>query len=195
MVQREQEQLLRQIHHTAGIYTFFARLYQALRDVSGQVLWWERGARCEHRYRDGGAWHNFRPDASLECERDGRRVRAWLEYDLGTMDASHLRRKLEACAYYVQSRKWVEESITSLPFLLFVVPDKSQFQRLATLIREILAATDLVVRIATATRIEHYGPLADIWQEILPIRPGKPFVLRRFLDTTSDSEPKAQEDV
>src|SRR5947199_236077 len=84
----------------------------------------QRGARCEHRYRDGGAWHNFRPDASLECERGGRRVRAWLEYDLGTMDASHLRRKLEACAYYVQSRKWVEEGITALPFLLFVVPDK-----------------------------------------------------------------------
>ncbi len=190
VAQREQEQLLRQIHHTAGIYTFFARLSRSLHDVSGRILWWERGARCEHRYRDGGAWHNFRPDASLECERGGRRVRAWLEYDLGTMDASHLRRKLEACAYYVQSRKWVEESITSLPFLLFVVPDKSQFQRLAILIREILAATDLVVRIATATRIEHYGPLADIWQEILPIRPGKPCVLRRFLDTTSDSEPK-----
>ncbi len=188
-VLREQERLRRQIHHMAGIYTFFAHLSRALRAVSGQILWWELAARCEHRYRDGGTWHNFRPDASLECELGGRRVRAWLEYDLGTMDASHLRRKLEACAYYIQSRKWVEEGTTALPLLLFVVPDKSQFQRLAVLLREILAATDLVVRIATATRIEHYGPLADIWQEVLPMRSGKPFVLRRFLDTTSDPEP------
>ena len=186
---REQEQLRHQIHHTAGIYTFFARLHAGMREQGGQVLWWERGARCEYHYREGGAWHNFRPDASLECEREGRRLLAWVEYDLGTMDATHLRRKLEACAYYVQSRKWVEEDgLTALPLLVFVVPDKSQFQRLAALVREILVATHLVVRIATASRVEHYGPLADVWQEVLPIQSGKPYVLRRFLDTASDPE-------
>jgi hypothetical protein len=190
VVLREQKLLLDQIHHTAAIYTFFARLHQGLREAGGQVLWWERGARCEYHYRDGGAWHNFRPDAALECETaEGRRMLTWVEYDLGTMDASHLRRKLEACAYYVESRKWVEEDgLTALPLLVFVVPDKSQFQRLAALVREILAATPLVVRIATASRIEHYGPLADIWQEVLPMRPGKPYVLRCFLDTASDPE-------
>jgi DNA-binding MarR family transcriptional regulator len=180
--QRGQARLVEEAGHTAALYGFFARLHLAARRAGGQVLWWERGARCERRYRESGAWHNFRPDAFLEYAQDEQRLLAWLECDQGTMDMRSLAAKLHAYAYYIRSGRWREHGLVTLPMLLCIVPEKGQFQRVAYLAREILAPVGLVVRITTATRLAQYGPLGEIWLEVLPQRPGQGYARRRLLD-------------
>src|SRR5262249_15066301 len=60
VIQRGEPWLLSHIHHTAGIYRFFASLSQAAREQADHDLrWWETGARCERRYRVGEQWHNL----------------------------------------------------------------------------------------------------------------------------------------
>jgi len=52
-------------------------------------------------------------------------MRAWLEWDEGTMRQRGLTAKLHAYAHFVQARQWQSENLT-LPLLLLKVPDKSQ---------------------------------------------------------------------
>jgi DNA-binding MarR family transcriptional regulator len=187
LIQRGQQFLQSEavIRHAAAIYDFFARLHVDAHAYGKQhqVVWWESGTRCERRHRDHQwVWHNFRPDGDFEYCIEKRTVRAWVEIDLGTMDAIHLRSKLEAYAYYIRSREFVREGLTALPFLLIIVPDKAQFQRVARIVRESLSNTGLVVRIATSTRIATFGPLERIWLEVLPEHPGVPFLRRSLLD-------------
>lgn len=48
-------------------------------------------------------------------------------------------------------------------------PEKSQEMRTRRLAVEILQATGLIVRSATAKRLARYGSLAQIWLSILPL--------------------------
>jgi hypothetical protein len=66
VVQRGEAWLLQRIQHTAGIYSFFARLAQAARRETEHTLcWWETGPVCERRYRVNEQWYNLKPDAAL----------------------------------------------------------------------------------------------------------------------------------
>jgi len=184
-VQRGAELLRSHIHHTAAMYGFFASLYLAARkckEEGHKMVWFERGALCERRYRDGGEWHNFRPDGALEYRYGGESLFAWVEWDEGTMTSTQLRAKLEAYGHFTRTREWTRDGSVSLPFLYCIVPDKAQFLRLAALARKHLSDCGLTVRITTATRLSEHGPLAAIWHEAVPIGAGNNFVRRHFLD-------------
>jgi hypothetical protein len=167
-VQRGIPHLLHTIHHTAGIYQLLTQLEQAAQAQHHEVLWWETGARCARRYFHQGRWHNLFPDAALAYQAGGRTIRAWIEWDEGTMHQRNLASKMHAYAYFVRSRQWLKEG-TMLPMLIIVVPDKSQEMRIRRIAIGILQGTGLIVRSTTATRLARYGPLAPIWLPILPL--------------------------
>jgi DNA-binding MarR family transcriptional regulator len=99
LIQRGLPALLRNIRHTAGIYRFLAQLHLAVRGQGHQVVWWETGGWCERRYHDHGTWHNLRPDAALEYVAGTHHIRAWLEWDEGTMTGGALAGKLHTYTY------------------------------------------------------------------------------------------------
>ena len=170
------------VHHTAGIYGFFARLHDAARVYGHQVLWWEMGSRCERRYRDHDSWHNLRPDAAMEYEAQGRRLRAWLEWDEGTMTRGNLTPKLEAYATYIRTREWSREGLRTLPVLLVVAPYTKREQLISEMARSIVGRTGLTVYTTTATRITEQGVLDPIWA---PTEADPPGVRRRLFELNS----------
>src|SRR5258708_1172674 len=108
--QRGVDWLLEHIQHTAGIYSFFVALTKPARQESGhQLCCWETGARCERRYRVGEQWYNLQPDALAEYRADSQKMRFWLEWDRGTMNARDLAVKFASYAQYLASRKWANE--------------------------------------------------------------------------------------
>jgi Replication-relaxation len=171
IVQRGQEWLLLHIQHTAGIYGFFASLAQAAQRERGRahaLLWWETGAACERRYQARDRWYNLKPDALAEYQRGEQRVRFWLEWDRGTMNARDLAIKFTSYAQYVASREWARER-SVLPLLLCVAPDIAQEQRLLRVARSMLTnAPGLVVHSTTAPHLAAPGPLAAIWLQGAP---------------------------
>jgi len=180
LVQRSIRALLRRLvdkpsalKHTAGVYGFFARLHQASRPLGHQLLWWETGSRCEHRYRDHNSWHNLRPDAELEYAAGERRIRAWLEWDEGTMSRQNLDPKMGAYASFAKSREWAAKGMRTLPLLLIVCPYKGQEQRVIQAAQAQLAGAGLTVYTTTATRVKdrEQGPLAPIWAQAVPAQP------------------------
>lgn len=187
-VQRGADLLRTQIHHTAAMYDFMARLHLAARahqQEGHKIGWFERGASCERRYRDGGEWHNFRPDGALEYQYAGERLFAWIEWDEGTMTSSQLGTKFEAYKRFARTREWTKDGSISLPFLYCIVPDHARLLRLARLARKHLCDSGLTVRIATAIGLEERGPLADIWYEVVPTGSKDGFLRRHLLDRRS----------
>lgn len=178
LVQRSIRALLRRLvdkptalKHTAGIYGFFARLHQDCAALGHQVLWWEMGSRCEHRYRDHNSWHNLRPDAELLYAAGERRIHAWLEWDEGTMSRQNLDPKMGAYKSFATSREWAVKGMRTLPLLLIVTPYKGQEQRVIQAAQEQLDGCGLTVYTTTATRLrdKEQGPLAPIWAQAVPI--------------------------
>lgn len=197
LVQRSVRVLLRRlvddpraVRHTAGIYSFFARLHLAARSLGHEVLWWETGSRCERRYRDHESWHNLRPDATMEYMAGGQRLRAWLEWDEGTMKRRNLEPKLEAYATYVRTREWSREGLRVLPVLLIVAPNREQETRVADMARNSLVNTGLTACVTTAGRITDMGVLAPIWAQVVP-QAGTPIVRRRLPDVKASRGEKS----
>ena len=169
--QRGEAWLLSHIQHTTGVYSFFATLTQAARQHPGQELcWWETGAACERRYQVEDHWHNLRPDALAEYRVGESRLRFWLEWDRGTMNARDLTVKFASYAHYVASREWAREGAKP-PWLLCVAPELAQEQRMQRVAQASLSSstTGLVLWTTTSVLLHEHGPLAPIWSPGPPL--------------------------
>jgi hypothetical protein len=169
LIQRGLPLLSRTIQHTAGIYGFLARLHEEAAQQKQRVLWWEIGSWCERCYHEHGAWHTLRPDAAFEYQTEAKHIRAWLEWDEGTMTGGALAAKLHTYTHYLSSRKWARE-LHALPLLLIVTPEPGQERRVWHL-GATLAAEEPQVYTTTATRLAQHGPVAPIWHTLLPESP------------------------
>lgn len=172
LVQRGLPWLLQHVHHTAGLYGFFARLAETA-DADHCLCWWETGTACERRYQRQDHWHNFRPDALAEYRPGTQTFRFWLEWDRGTMNERDLRAKFASYAYYLASREWVKER-TPLPLLLCVTPDIGHERRLTQVARLFVAQTNgLTLYTTTARLCETQGLHEAIWRQVVsqPTRP------------------------
>ena len=83
---------------------------------------------CERRYRVGELWYNLKPDALAAYRVGSQRMRFWLEWDRGTMNARDLAVKFPSYAHYIALREWVREH-AMLPVLIFVASDIGQERR------------------------------------------------------------------
>jgi hypothetical protein len=164
LIQRGVPLLERTIQHTAGIYNFLARLHRDATVQGHQVVWWETGSWCERRYLEHGTWQSLMPDAAFEYQAGTRRLRAWLEWDEGTMTGGALTAKLRTYAQYLRSREWAREQ-RALPLLLIVTPEPSQERRIRQLYA-MVTAPGLRLFTTTATRLTDHNLLDPIW---LPI--------------------------
>ena len=166
---------LRRVEHNTGVYGFFAHLCQAAQcereqGRTHQLLWWEMGIFIERRYRDHDRMHNLRPDALAAYQIGERTLRFWLEWDRNTMSTKDLTEKFESYQYYIQAREWSREH-SLLPWLLVVVPDHDQELRITRILTQHFSAiSGLTLRITTASRIAHRGPLGEIWLPVLPVQ-------------------------
>ena len=131
VVQRGEAWLVQRIQHTAGIYSYFARLAMTARKETGQELcWWETGVMCERRYRVGEQWYNLKPDAALGIP-DGAAADALLA---GVGSWHHERARSGGQVHLlptrtrIDSREWARED-ARLPRLLCVAPDIAQERR------------------------------------------------------------------
>ncbi len=139
LIPKDVDMLQRYPKHLAGIYSFLAALHTAAYKNGYTVMWWETGAQCERSYSYQEKLHNLRPDAEFEFTAETKRVRAWLEWDGGTMSRRDLEAKMNAYSHYVRSREWHREGAHTLPILLFVVPDKGQEERVVQAVVKALA--------------------------------------------------------
>jgi len=166
---------LRRVEHNTSIYEFFAQLCQATHYECEQghrhhLLWWEMGPFTWRRYRDHDRMHNVRPDAMAAYQIGERTIRFWLEWDRNTMNTKDLAEKFESYQYYIRAREWSCEH-QLLPWLLIVVPNHDQEQRIVRIATQNLGAVSgLTLRITTVSRIASRGPLAEIWLPVLPVR-------------------------
>ena len=161
---RGEDWLLQRIGHTAGIYSFFARLALAAKRETEQALsWWETGAVCERRYQVSEQWYNLRPDALAEYQMGQQRARFWLEWDRGTMNVRDLAIKFTSYAQYIASREWARED-PMLPVLLCVAPEIGQERRMQRVaLARLTSPAGLMVWTTTGVLLNELGPLAPIW--------------------------------
>ena len=97
-----------------------------------------------------------------------RRLRFWLEWDRGTMNARDLAIKFTSYAHYVTSREWARERAV-LPWLVCIVPDIAQERRVQRVSQAVLAhSPGAVIWTTTAALLKEYGPHAPIWLRTLP---------------------------
>ncbi len=172
--------------HDAGVYHFCAQLIAAAcTQPDHAVLWWETAASCSVRYRLLERWYNLRPDAAGVYRAGYRRIRWWLEWDAGTMDAGELREKFRAYARYVSTRQWQADGIRSLPILLCVAPHYQQFERLRRVAADVLSReSNFGAYITLAERLAEQGPLMPIWGAL---RHDEPFTLRAIFTSAKQS--------
>jgi len=165
--------LLRYPLHTAGVYGFLAALHRAAPLHKVTISWWEAGEGCERSYPWHGIRRNLRSDAefALLCQDATglRHHRYWLEYDRGTMRRRDLEAKMRTYAEYVRSREWFKDGLTSLPRLLFVVPDTGQEQRVSEAARVTLVGLPLRVLVTTTGHLATADPFAPIWRPVFPL--------------------------
>ena len=170
--QRGVKGLLHQMHHTAGIYGFFASLASTLVGVpDAHLRWWETGARCERVFTWRNQVYHFKPDACAGVQLARKPLlRFWLEYDRGTMMARDLESKCATYAAFLASREWAFGSAIP-PVLLAVVPEIAQEQRFSRTAQALLAhITGLRFYTTTIGMIVTAGLSAPIWQPQLPQR-------------------------
>jgi hypothetical protein len=186
--------LQKQLRHTAGVYALVATLYQEARKANDRILWCESHMQAARRYYYRGAWHNFRPDATVLYEqREGEtrtRWLLWLEWDGATMSRSQLREKLQAYASYVRSREWRRFGISDgKPVLLVVTPERGQADLLRELAIDILAETPMQMYIALRSLFEAQGVVAPIWyQAVPPVIPAQWTVLKKVFGDWVNTE-------
>jgi hypothetical protein len=167
--QRGTPGLLHQIHHTAGVYGFFAQLSAQLsRLPNAELRWWETGPISERHFRSGEKTYCFRPDALAAMQIGDQQWRFWLEWDRGTMNVHDLQIKFATYAMYLVSREWARSS-PYLPALLCITPEIGQERRLAEAARECLVQVPAAFRIYTTTAylLATQGILAPIWQQVV----------------------------
>jgi hypothetical protein len=159
------------MNHTAGIYSYFARLAMTARKETGQELcWWETGVMSERRYRVGEQWYNLKPDALAEYRMGQQRMRFWLEWDRGTMNVRDLTIKFTSYVFYIASREWAREH-SMLPVLICVAPDIAQERRVQRVAQDRLTrSAGLIVWTTTEVLFNEHGPLSPIWLQGLPQR-------------------------
>jgi hypothetical protein len=173
LMQRGVPGLLHQIHHTAGVYTFFAQLSKALATYPDAcVRWWETGVISERHFSFRDKTYRFRPDALATVQLGSRSFRFWLEWDRGTMTAKDLRLKFTTYAMYLASREWASSS-PALPALLCVTPDIGQEKQLikAALQRLVHVPTGLCVYTTTVQLLLTQGMLNPIWRPLDLVQP------------------------
>ena len=124
--QRGVKQALRTIAHTAGIYSFLARLQHAALQEGQEMVWWET-IRSMRRYRYQHGWHNLMPDALFAYQNQHQDQHVWLEWDTGSMHQPALITKFTAYGHYIRSRQYRQEHGRP-PALLIVVPDTTREQ-------------------------------------------------------------------
>lgn len=159
--------LLHQVHHTAGIYSFFAELVRACAPVPGtRVNWWETGAHCEQVFTYREQRYHFKPDAFAAVQVGTRERRFWLEWDRGTMGVRDLERKCATYAAYLSSREWARGG-ASPPLLLYIAPEIAQERRFRRAVFALLAHLPaLHVYTTTASLLLTQGILEAIWQPL-----------------------------
>lgn len=166
--QRGTPGLLHQIHHTAGVYGFFAQLSAQLsRLPDAHLRWWETGPISERHFRYGEKTYRFRPDALAAIQIGEQRWSFWLEWDRGTMHMKDLQIKFATYAMYLVSREWARSS-PYLPTLLCVTPEIGQERRLAEAARRCLVHMPAAFRVYTTIfpLLATQGVLAPIWQPV-----------------------------
>ena len=167
--QRGEAWFLQHIQHTAGMYSFFASVAQAVRkEPEHELCWWETGAMCERRYSIGEQWYNLRPDALAEYRVGQQQMRFWLEWDRGTMNVRDLAVKFASYSQYIASREWAHEH-TMPPRLLCVTPDLAQERRIRRVIQAQLAyLSGFEVLTTTEVLLNESGPLTPVWLQGVP---------------------------
>jgi hypothetical protein len=187
---RERDRFLmqRQGAHQAGVYGVLAAFHQLAQATKGEmsVLWWECGRGAERSYHYQGAQRNLRPDAELELALrrapeggDARRLRLWLEYDTGSMNARDLLRKMAAYRDYWLSRQWAVEGLAAFPRLLFIVPEHGQEERVRDACVAELSGVQLRVLVTTAAHLQTSTPGGPIWRQLWPPLPEREQASRR----------------
>jgi hypothetical protein len=167
--QRGAPGLLHQIHHTAGVYGFFAELCTQLASLpEASLRWWETGPLSERHFRYGEKIYRFRPDALAAIQIGEQQWRFWLEWDRGTMHMKDLQLKFATYAMYLLSREWARSS-PYLPALLCVTPEIGQERRLAEAARRCLVRIPAAFRVYTTitSLLVTQGALAAIWQPVV----------------------------
>jgi hypothetical protein len=177
----------RQAAHLAGVYHVVAAFCRAAQATAGAITvrWWEVGRGCERTYHYHGVQRNLRPDAELALawtvEGRPRHLRCWLEYDRGTMNGRDLNRKVGAYAAYWEAKEWAADGYTTLPRLLFIVPEHGQEQRLRKACEEYLGAARLRVLVTTAAHLDALTPCGRLWRQLWPVLPESEQARRRAL--------------
>ena len=175
---RTLDRLARYPAHLAGVYSLLAAFHTGASQHEHHIsiVWWEIGQQCERSYIFHGVRHNLRPDAACEIHftdtrnKQRRRLRCWLEWDNGTMGRRDLEAKMQSYATYIAAKAWMSESVRSLPYLLFVVPDTGQEMRIQEVARAVLSDTSLHILSTTVAHVRAYSPFGAIWRRILPVR-------------------------
>ena len=186
---RTLDRLARYPAHLAGVYGLLSAFQRdaSQHEQSIAIAWWEGGQQCERSYSFHGVRHNLRPDAACEIHftdtinKERHRLRCWLEWDNGTMGRRDLEAKMQSYATYIAAKAWVTEGMSSLPYLLFVVPDTGQEMRIQEIAQAVLSGTSLHVLSTTAAHVRAYSPFGAIWRWILPVRKSKELVQRYTL--------------
>ena len=164
--QRGVKQALRTIAHTAGIYSFLARLQHAALQEGQEMVWWET-IRSMRRYRYQHGWHNLMPDALFAYQNQHQDQHVWLEWDTGSMHQPALITKFTAYGHYIRSRQYRQEHGRP-PALLIVVPDTTREQLMHHCVAASLEAVSLTTWTTTGALLDVEGPLAPIWKRVDP---------------------------
>ncbi len=175
LVQRGLNSLKAHLKHTAGIYTLFTSLVHSARAQGSEheLLWWELGEHCEHRYRDHGGLRTLQPDGAFAYRVGPAQLQAWVEWEDGTRSKQTLVSRLQGYAQFARTREWKAAGFKSLPVLLVILSEKAQYQHIAPIVAEHVSGTGLLARLATAASITEHGPLATIWSPVPSASPGR----------------------
>lgn len=168
--QRGIPHLKKHMHHTQGLYSFFARLVAGsrLQGSDQEVLWWETGSPCACFYTHQGKKYILRPGAAFAYKAGLKRLLAWVEWEVDATSTQTFVTTMQAYARFAATQGWKAVGFQVLPVLLIVVPEKKQVQQMASIAVEHLEHTSLLARITTADNVVKYGPQAQIWHPVTP---------------------------
>ena len=97
-----------------------------------------------------------------------QRMRFWLEWDCGTLNARDLAIKFTSYAHYIASREWAREHMV-LPVLICVVPDIAQERRMQRVAQDrFTRSAGVVLWTTTAVLLKGHGPLNPICLRGIP---------------------------
>jgi Replication-relaxation len=156
--------LLRQFEHTVGTNRFCIRLLAESARRQIQVIAWLSAADSTMSVSaDDG--HRLRPDAAVDLQWRGVRLRVLVEWDRNTMRGPQMNRKLAHYAAYFRTRK--EQAPWPGREVLLVVTT-TPFRESDIRTRLLAAATslqpeDIPLLTSTASLVESVGPFGSAW--------------------------------